>query len=84
MATDEIVIPLQVKEDKHGSKYLLGFPRLKANLDLSEFALFIFYSEEGAETLVIRPKIQKDTSYQNRDSQNREPEIFRRKTNQDE
>lgn len=72
MTSDEIVIPLQVKEDKHGSKYLLGFPRLRANIDLSEFAFFVFYSEEGAETMVIRPRIQREGK-----TDNKEPEIFR-------
>lgn len=69
---DQIQISLTSRTDRDGNKYFFASPRLNVPITLSEMVFFVFVSDEGQETLVIRARQTPD-----RDKEKRAPEIIK-------
>jgi hypothetical protein len=58
---DSLSIPLRVKTDRNGDKFLVGSFDFPVLLDMSKISFFVFYPPEkdgdtSTGTLMIRPK----------------------------
>ncbi len=69
---DQIQVSLTSRTDRDGNKYFFASPRLNVPITLSEMVFFVFMSEEGQETLVIRARQTPD-----REKEKRIPEVFK-------
>jgi hypothetical protein len=53
---DQININLISREDRNGRKYYIANPNLDIKVNLNKIVFFIFVSEDGEESLVIRTR----------------------------
>lgn len=54
--SDQLELPLKVLTDREKKTYYAAFPELPFTLKLDEVCFFVFTSESGEETLVIRKR----------------------------
>jgi len=57
---DQIHINLISREDRNGRKYYIANPSLDIKINLDKMVFFVFVSEEGEESIVIRKRQPKE------------------------
>ena len=62
MVNNQIELNLVPMTDRNGKKYYGSFPDIPATLRLDEITFFVFVSDDGEETLVIRKREKKGQS----------------------
>ena len=68
---DQIHINLIAREDRNGRKYYIANPSLDIEINLDKMVFFVFVSEDGEESIVIRkrqPKEDRNSRYSDHDS----------------
>lgn len=60
MSRNQIDLDLIALTDRNGAKYYACFPDLPLTVRLDEIAFFIFTTEDGNESLVVRKRERKE------------------------
>lgn len=60
MSASYINFPLLKRMDKDGKTYFISFPDLPITINLQDFMIFVFTSEDGEEEVHLRKRFSKE------------------------